>query len=705
MTLIVIKGHSSRSNMFSSTVGESEDSQVVNLSIFDRFISGLAKEISNESKIELEGSVKDIYFEILNSNLRRRNICVVGNVQSGKTNNIIGLTCKLVDDKSFTDIIIILTGTSGVKSTLYSQTYKRFKKTFEIKNSIPYDFKIFPSDFDLNPEKRPREYYSINTEELKNSIRRNDSFIFVAMKDSTHLKYLSNEIQIVLRKCVEYGKSNVRLTIIDDECDDQSVGNSNNSKVENTIHNKINYLIECLSEEFSFINRIYVGYTATSAAKQLESLESDLKIEKYHVLRYPSVKSFSNSDISYVVKKINDSYIGGDYFYEENLTIDSDEFGDDISSLKSSLLYYAVACVIAKLDNRLNDKKFQMIINFDAEIEEHRKCKEDVAQIIIDIENELSNAISMKQDFMHEYKEVLENYVNHNILLSLDEIESSIFISNVNILLGDFAGFVFMVKQIFMNLDLILVNSGSAYVLNGEEKYNIYIGGNVMSRGVTFERLVTSFFKRSPNNDDTLSQMQRWFGYRGSYLQYCRLLTSHETKLRFANAHDTTKKELVSIKHGAGYNKVELGSHPNPTGKIRTKQKLHNSIMFIDRLRLESSGDLSDLLAKDKSILTKQEFLLLTNKFVLDDSLLVNFLSMDKIYVIVIGHNNSRPKGRFGYHVTSKGANTSDDIFATMQTILAVFYVEQNELIEIGLKNLSESALYVENEENNKYND
>lgn len=42
----------------------------------------------------------------------------------------------------------------------------------------------------------------------------------------------------------------------------------------------------------------------------------------------------------------------------------------------------------------------------------------------------------------------------------------------------------------------------------------IVIGGNTLSRGLTIEGLVCSYFSRNSNQADTLMQMARWFGYR-----------------------------------------------------------------------------------------------------------------------------------------------------------------------------------------------
>ena len=60
---------------------------------------------------------------------------------------------------------------------------------------------------------------------------------------------------------------------------------------------------------------------------------------------------------------------------------------------------------------------------------------------------------------------------------------------------------------------------------SGEEKYTNYIvvGGNKLSRGLTLEGLVVSYFIRSSTRQDSLYQMGRWFGYRSGYEDLVRI--------------------------------------------------------------------------------------------------------------------------------------------------------------------------------------
>lgn len=56
----------------------------------------------------------------------------------------------------------------------------------------------------------------------------------------------------------------------------------------------------------------------------------------------------------------------------------------------------------------------------------------------------------------------------------------------------------------------------------------IAIGGNTLSRGLTLEGLVCSYFARTARMYDSLMQMGRWFGYRPGYRHLLRVWTTEE---------------------------------------------------------------------------------------------------------------------------------------------------------------------------------
>lgn len=58
----------------------------------------------------------------------------------------------------------------------------------------------------------------------------------------------------------------------------------------------------------------------------------------------------------------------------------------------------------------------------------------------------------------------------------------------------------------------------------------IYVGGDVISRGLTLDGLQVSYFVREPRTMDTLMQMGRWFGYRPNFSDLVRIWMPETTK-------------------------------------------------------------------------------------------------------------------------------------------------------------------------------
>lgn len=79
---------------------------------------------------------------------------------------------------------------------------------------------------------------------------------------------------------------------------------------------------------------------------------------------------------------------------------------------------------------------------------------------------------------------------------------------------------------------VVVENSQSRLRLDYTEEARpcIVIGGNVLSRGLTLEGLIVSYFLRSATAYDALLQMGRWFGYRDDYEELPRVWLSAELR-------------------------------------------------------------------------------------------------------------------------------------------------------------------------------
>lgn len=102
----------------------------------------------------------------------------------------------------------------------------------------------------------------------------------------------------------------------------------------------------------------------------------------------------------------------------------------------------------------------------------------------------------------------------------------------------------------------------------------IFVSGNVMARGLTLEGMTTALFQRSSANPlaDTQMQMQRWFGYRGAYIELCRVFASRDQLDLFRAYHDVDEAVRTAITermmNGAPAPIVLQGLNFEATGKI-----------------------------------------------------------------------------------------------------------------------------------------
>jgi Z1 domain-containing protein len=81
----------------------------------------------------------------------------------------------------------------------------------------------------------------------------------------------------------------------------------------------------------------------------------------------------------------------------------------------------------------------------------------------------------------------------------------------------------------FEQLQVRQINSGSLDELDYEREPDlkvVIVGGTRLSRGLTLEGLLISYYVRPANNYDTLMQMGRWFGFREGYADLTRIYTT-----------------------------------------------------------------------------------------------------------------------------------------------------------------------------------
>ncbi|PLW73002.1 endonuclease [Streptomyces sp. SCUT-3] len=125
--------------------------------------------------------------------------------------------------------------------------------------------------------------------------------------------------------------------------------------------------------------------------------------------------------------------------------------------------------------------------------------------------------------------------------------------------------------------------------------YVIAVGGQKLSRGLTLEGLSISYYLRFAKTYDTLLQMGRWFGYRPGYEDLCRLYTTAELESAYqeiTEATDELRREVEEMS--------VLGLTPRQFGlKVRTSSlgltiTAANKMRQGTRVRLSYSGELAE---------------------------------------------------------------------------------------------------------------
>ena len=131
----------------------------------------------------------------------------------------------------------------------------------------------------------------------------------------------------------------------------------------------------------------------------------------------------------------------------------------------------------------------------------------------------------------------------------------------------------------------------------------IFVGGDVLSRGLTLAGLQVSYFVREPRTMDTLMQMGRWFGYQKNYADLVRLWIPEGTAQDFSDSGEVTaefKQMLIEMKSRNLTPKqfgLRVRTHPEglkivAANKSRSTEVLHEGPMLFEN-RIAGSQKLS----------------------------------------------------------------------------------------------------------------
>ena len=485
-------------------------------SFWNRYRLHLQKEQGWNAKLldELDRSSDEIMDLLGNprqtEGFQRRGLCI-GDVQSGKTSNYIGLINKAAD--AGYRVIILLT---GVIEKLRRQTQGRIDTGFIGLDSTAFtrDNKndvwvgvgcIDPSVSGWAVTSTSGDFNAATANKIVGRLSNISApVIFVLKKNKSVLEKLEQWIDLP-------------MLLIDDEADNASV-NTRDAGDPTAINAAIRKLLRL------FVKANYVGFTATPYANifidpdsETEMLESDLFPRNFiYTLEAPSnyigARDIFQEDAPYAyLLKPNDDC-------EQYLPI-KHKNGSVMSAFPSSLLEAIASFFIANAvrDLRGHEKTHRtMMVNISRFISVQNQIADSVDAFVRNAQREIQNYYRLGDAALeyNTFKLLKKAFDKHfaaipSFEFSWDEVQ-------------------LVLKDAVMPITVRVINGGNAPKnLNYDEVEDglrlIAVGGLSLSRGLTLEGLCVSYFYRNSMMYDTLMQMGRWFGYRGGYDDICQV--------------------------------------------------------------------------------------------------------------------------------------------------------------------------------------
>lgn len=411
----------------------------------NRYERRLAKLVAQTQEVE---RIKTVVTSAL-TNVRngRKSFVIYGEPQSGKTEMMIALTAKLLDE-DFKIIIVLLNDSVQ----LLGQNLERFQRS------------------GLSPS--PKKFSEIISGDI---VIGDHSWVIFCKKNSSDLQKLLLKLSYFDRK-----------VIIDDEADYATP----NSKINKQEKSKINELTERLIGK----DGIYIGVTATPARLDLN-------------------RTHNNENESWIDFPPHSNYTGQEIFFPSNFSARDyrlvllPDKGDDPKYLRDALFRFMVTVAFLNTEINSEDTNYSMLIHTSGKKEDHNQDYRLV--------NKTFEAL--REEAHKNHKKYYER---------IWYLASEVFPENVDQIIRYIYGNRDRNNVVVMNSDKERNAADNRTATDPTAPFTIVIGGNIVSRGVTFINLLSMFFTRDVKHNiqqDTYIQRARMFGSRGVYLKYFEL--------------------------------------------------------------------------------------------------------------------------------------------------------------------------------------
>lgn len=499
---------------------------------------------------------------------------IIGDVQSGKTATYSGLICKAAD--AGYKVVILL---AGITESLRQQTQERIDEGIVGYTIRKVNKQIREGRVGVGKDNKQRRASSFTTC-VKDFVKGSNLISTTLSEHNSLVLFVVKKNVSVLTKLYDWLKNqnmdvrtnsiNHPMLLIDDEADNASV----NTKKDNTDPTKTNAIIRKICNLFQTAN--YVGFTATPFANvfidpdSVDSMKNADLFPEHFIYTLPTPSSYIGADkifykdkeyyrnLRFITDIEEPDYTSDEYKEDSKENIDEQNKGTFYyrhrkewngilpESLKESIYCYYLANVVRDLRGHVT-KPRSMLINMSRFVKVQNVIKEHVAEIqdnfIRTIKYDFDKD-SSKNVQLSLYKELERLWNKH-----FDNVKDVSFKDVIN--KKHLLGAIYDIEADIPKMEIIVVNGSSVSKLDYKSNPSlrvIAIGGLALSRGLTLEGLLVSYFYRNTATFDVLMQMGRWFGYRPHYDDLFQIWTSQASATWYREIAIATAELKTDIK-------------------------------------------------------------------------------------------------------------------------------------------------------------
>lgn len=482
---------------------------------------------------------------------------VLGYVQSGKTANFTATVAKAAD--AGYRLFIVL---SGVHNSLRRQTQLRLEQQI----------------VDLNPTK----WVGLTTEDADfgnpvmalplvagSQLR----LLAVVKKNVSRLTNLVNWLETAQK---HGALDNCPILIIDDEADQASVNTANTSRPgseldSSAIHSKLKKLL-------NFPKVSYLGYTATPFANVLANpKDSEGIYPRDFIYSLPKPDGYFGAEELFG-KSIAEDEISPEGTGHNMIRIVSEEEAKTYQTsskkgasarvspaLGEAIRWFVMATAARRVRVGGRDHS-SMLVHTTMRVQPQLDFLPVIRKYVKALAAEWSTGEVVAWRKQWDVEGLAEPAARHQLRrISFEEMSPA-------------------VSDVLDRIQVLADNSISEerLIYTDEPATVIAVGGNTLSRGLTLEGLISSFFLRTSSMYDSALQMGRWFGYRTGYADLPRVWTTSAlaSDFRFLSEIETSIREDISRYAIEGLTPSELAVRLllHPKMQITSKLKMQYAV-------------------------------------------------------------------------------------------------------------------------------